>query len=132
MGSAVTMGVESNKVPYHHKYTVTYGTSLYHQAPDSQQDGYRYTIYIYSDEICLHLELEISKISDCMPFLEIFPHSFGESTPSTVVPNHWHISLSYYSIVSIHLFHFPSPAILVIVKASGTSLYFKRSSLRTK
>ena len=79
------------------------------------------------DEICLHLGLEISKISDCMPFTEIFPCSFGESAPSTVVLNHWHISLSYYSIVSIHLFHFPSPAILVICQPGVTTVNLSRS-----
>ena len=80
-----------------------------------------------SDEICLHLGSEISKISDCMPFLEIFPCPFGESTPSTVVPNHWRISLSYYSTVNILLFHFPSLAILVICQPGVTTVNLSRS-----
>ena len=73
------------------------------------------------------LGLEISKISDCTPFTEIFPCSFGESAPSTVVPNHWHISLSYYSTVNILLFNFPSPAILVICQPRVTTVNLSRS-----
>ena len=47
------------------------------------------------DEICLHLGLEISKISDCAPFLEIFPCSFGESTCCSQSPAHISIILQH-------------------------------------
>ena len=66
-------------------------------------------------------------LNNCMPFLEIFPCSFGESTPSTIVPNYQCISLSYYSTVNILLFHFPSPAILVICQPGATTANLSRS-----